>query len=327
MISIRNTVGELDACYKVRDLALDCYGLAIRNIAQYSIDLDGQVTSAYKKYLEELAAGLRNPTTAALDESRATLRGLLRDYRDKTAAYLSQLREELSGSAQALQQILEALGQTEGDHEQQMRTAISKIRGAPLPKDSEAAKVIQAATKTIENSLEQVRKQHQFTVSQFLMEIRMLHKRIDGLESSARVDQLTTLFTRQEMEARIRERKDLFTLLLVKIGGFRTSEIQHGKEVAEELAGAFSKRFRNSLPPDAVIGRWAHEDFLAILKMDQQAAGTLAKKISEGLAGPYACMKGGKTVRPSLQLRLALVERGNDNADKILQRAGEFLNL
>jgi GGDEF domain-containing protein len=237
------------------------------------------------------------------------------------------MREELSGSAQALQQILESLGQTDGDHEQQLRTAISKIRAAPLPPSSEAAQLIQGATKTIEHSLDQVRKQHQFTVSQFLMEIRMLHKRIDGLESAARVDQLTTLLTRPEMESRIRERKDLYTLLLVKAGGFRSSEIQHGKEVAEELAGAFSKRLRNSLPHDAVIGRWAHEDFLAILKMDQQAAGLLAKKISEGLVGPYACLKAGKTVRPALQLRIALVERGNDNADKILQRAGEFLNL
>jgi diguanylate cyclase (GGDEF)-like protein len=327
MISLKNTVGELEACYNVRDLALDSYALAIRNIAQYSIDLDPEVTAAYKGYLEDLARTLRSPTPNALDESRATLRGLLRDYRDKVGGYMSQLREELSGSAQALQQILESLGQTDGDHEQNLHVALSKIRAAPLPSNSEAANIIQGAARHIEQSLEQVRKQHQFTVSQFLMEIRMLHKRIDSLESAARVDQLTALFTRQEMEARIRERKDVFTLLLIKAGGFKTAEIQHGKEVAEELTGAFSRRLRNSLPSDAAIGRWGHEEFLAILKMDQPAAAALARKISEGLTGPYACLKAGKTVRPALQLRIALVEKGNDPAEKILQRANEFLNL
>ena len=326
MISIRNTVGELETCYRERDMALDCYGLAIRNIAQYSIDLDQEATSAYRKYLEDLAAGLRSPTAQSLDDSRATLRSLLRDYRDKVAGYLGQLRDELSGSAQALQNILESLGQTDGDHDQQLRTALAKIRAAPVPSTSEAGQIIQNATRSIENSLEQVRKQHQFTVSQFLMEIRMLHKRIDALESAAQVDQLTHLLTRQEIEHRVRDRKDLFTLLLIKAAGFRNSEIQHGKDVAEELAGAFSKRLRNSVPQDAVIGRWAHEEFLAILRMDQPAAAALAKKISEGLAGPYACLKGGKTVRPSLQLRIALVERGKDSHDRILQRVAEFLN-
>ena len=327
MISIRNTVGELDSCYKVRDLALDCYGLAIRNIAQYAIDLEPDVTNIYKRYLDDLAAGLRSPTPQVLDDSRATLRGLLRDYRDKVAAYLGQLRDELTGSAQALQQILESLGQTDGDHDREMRSALEKIRAAPIPPNSEAASAISGAAKSIEHSLDQVRKQHQFTVSQFVMEIRVLHKRIDALESAARVDQLTTLFTRAEMEARIRERKDFYTLILVKAGGFRASEIQHGREVAEELAGAFSKRLRNSLPPDAVIGRWGNEEFLALLKMDQPAAAALAKKISEGLAGPYACLKGGRTVRPALQLKIALVEKGQDSGEKILQRAAEFLNL
>ncbi len=327
MISIKHTVGELEACYNVRDLALDSYALAIRNIAQYSIDLDPEVTAAHKGYLEDLARTLRTPTPQALDESRATLRGLLRDYRDKIGGYLGQMREELSGSAQALQQILESLGQTDGDHERSLQIALSKIRAAPLPSNSEAAAIIQGAAKNIEQSLDQVRKQHQFTVSQFLMEIRMLHKRIDSLESAARVDQLTALFTKQEMETRIRERKDLYTLLLIKAGGFKTAEIQHGKEVAGELTGAFSRRLRNSLPPDTAIGRWAHEEFLAILKMDQPAAAALAKKISEGLAGPYACLKAGKTVRPTLQLRIALVEKCSDSADRILQRANEFLNL
>ena len=56
---------------------------------------------------------------------------------------------------------------------------------------------------TIQQSIEQARREHQITVSQFKTEIRMLHKRIDMLETAACVDALTKMFTRREMEDRI----------------------------------------------------------------------------------------------------------------------------
>ena len=49
--------------------------------------------------------------TRELEESRATLRGLLRDYRDKTSHYLNILRGDLNAAALALEEILDSLGQ------------------------------------------------------------------------------------------------------------------------------------------------------------------------------------------------------------------------
>jgi GGDEF domain-containing protein len=184
-----------------------------------------------------------------------------------------------------------------------------------------------AAAATIENSLEQVRRQHKLTVSQFLIEIRMLHTRIDALESAASIDKLTQLFTRQEIEDRIMSApRSKISLLLLKAGGLRTAEAQFGRAVAEELAAAFTKRLRNSLPPSSVIGRWSEEEFLAMLSVDQAEATALAKRISETLAGTYTCLKLGKTVRPLIHLRVGAIDPGPDDAEKVLQRIGDFLN-
>ena len=68
-----------------------------------------------------------------------------------------------------------------------------------------------------------------------MIEIRMLHKRIDALESAASVDMLTHLFPRQEMEQRIREGQAPCRLLLVRAGGIVTAASQFGCAVAEEL--------------------------------------------------------------------------------------------
>lgn len=320
-------MNELERSQQARDLALACYLAAIRNIAFYAVELDPQTTALHRKYLEDLAAQASTGSVEALNDSRANVRGLLRDYRDQASQYLNGLRTELSEAVTALESTLEALAQCDGDHGAHLRSAISRLRGIPDEAGSAIRASVLAAASTIESSLEEVRKQHQLTVAQFVMEIGMLHKRIDALEGAASVDRLTQLFNREEIEARIScVRPAKMSILLLKAGGLRGAATQFGRSVAEELAGAFAKRLLNSLPSTAVIGRWSEEEFLVILQADQSETAALARRISEGLAGAYACLKAGKTVRPAIHLRVGIVDPRTDNAEKLLQRIREFLN-
>jgi len=327
MISIRKNVNELERCLEARDLALDCYVNALRNASHYAVELDPQLTSPHRQYLNALAADVAKGEPAALIESRATLRGLLRDYRDKSADYLSKLRDELAGTARALQETLESMNQSDGDHEVQLRGALLKLRS--LARTSESGLLresIATATETIEQSLEQIRKQHQITVSQFLTEIRMLHKRIDALESAAAIDDLTKLFNRGEMEGRIRSLSaGAYCLLLVQVSGLRQAAVNFSAEVSAELTGAFTKRLKNSLPEHSVIGRWSDEEFVAILHTPKADALNSGKFIAEHLGGSYACLQNGKTVRPSLQLRIGVVDSDGDQPARVLERIAEFL--
>lgn len=328
MISLLNSINELQRCHESQDLARDCYLGAIRNIAQYAVNLEPETTSLYRKYLEDVAVQVSGGSIEVLSESRASVRGLLRDYRDQAAQYLNKLRQELSDSVSALEQTLDALGQTDGDHDVQLRSAIARLRALPEANGGRVRETVLAAAATIEGSLDQVRKQHKLTVSQFLIEIRMLHKRIDAMESAASIDTLTQLFNREEMEARIRSAQSTkLSFLLLKVGGLRAAELQFGRVVAEELAAAFTKRLRNTLPATAVVGRWSEEEFLAMLQTDQPEAAAIAKRISENLAGAYACLKEGKTVRPAIQLRVGIVDPRSDGTERVLERIAEFLNV
>jgi GGDEF domain-containing protein len=327
MISLLKTMNDLERCQQMRELALDCYLSAIRNAAHYAVELEPETTAQHRKYLEDLAARVSTGTSDVLNESRAAVRGLLRDYRDNTSRYLNLLREELSDAVTALESTLGALAQCDGDQGTQLRDAVSRLRAIPVGASGAVREIVFAVASTIESSLEEVRKQHQLTVAQFVIEIGILHKRIDALESAASIDLLTQLINREEMEERIRSvRAAKISILLVKAGGLRAAETQFGRLVAEELTGAFAKRLHNSLPSTAVIGRWSEERFLAILQADQPETAALAKRISESLAGAYACLKEGKTVRPVIHLRLGVVDPGKDDAERVLQRIGEFLN-
>jgi GGDEF domain-containing protein len=252
----------------------------------------------------------------------------LRDYRDKGSQYLSGLREELAGTARALEEILDSLSQADGEHEAQLRTTVRKLRDlADSPESGAIGSALKAAASTIEQSVEQMRKQHQVTISQFQVEIRMLHKRIDALESAASVDELTRFFTRPEMETRLKAaRPGDYCLLIVTARGLRRTEMQYGQVIAEELSGAFAKRLRNSLPPDALVSRWGSEEMVAMVKMTKVEAVASGRWITEHLSGTYACLQGGKTVRPSLQLNVAVVDTlPGEGPEKVLERIGMFL--
>ena len=184
MISIQSSLSELERSHQLRTAVLDAYSLAIKNIAHYPVELDEELTAHHRKHLEALADEVGTGSPEALLDSRATLRGLLRDYRDKAAQYIGNLRDELAGTARSLEEVLDSLGQADGDHETNLRTALGKLRQvAAAPGNAALGSVVSSAADSIENSLEQVRKQHQLTTSQFLVEIRMLHKRIDALEA------------------------------------------------------------------------------------------------------------------------------------------------
>ncbi len=326
MISIRNSLSELEKCYQERELAVECYGTAIRNLAHYTIELDSQISEPQRKYLNALADEVASAGQRELVESQATLRGLLRDYRDKASEYLNQLREELSSTARSLEEILDTLAQTDGDHEARIRGALSRLREVAASPESAAVRaVLMAAAGAIDQGLEQMRKQHQLAVAQFQVEIRMLHKRIDALEAASSVDQLTKLFSRREIEERIRSAAPAYCLLLARVNGFGLAEVQFGQDVATELAGAFAKRLRNSIPPTAIVARWSREEFVAMIPIPKAEAISRAKWISEHLSGPYACLQAGKTVRPAIQLTVAIMDSRESTPERLLERVTEFL--
>jgi GGDEF domain-containing protein len=198
----------------------------------------------------------------------------------------------------------------------QLRIVAASPRCEPVRAD------VTAAADAIEAGFEELRRQHRLTLSQFVVEIQMLHRRIDSLETAAAVDHLTRLHSRPSMEERVRLTPPGSSLLMAKVTGIRLTESRYPSEVAAQLVAAFTKRLRNMMPPNAVLGRWSDEEFLAILTMKKSDAIGLANRIAEHLSGPYSCVLNGKTVRPALRLTVAVAESAGD---RLLERVREFL--
>ncbi len=328
MISIKESLAELERYDALRRLTLECYLAGIRNAAHYAIDLNDAATGAHRTHLNALAEAAACGEESALLDSRATLRGLLRAYRDHASHYLNGIREELARSTRALEELMETMSRSDGDHHAALRKSLGRLREiAALPEARPVSAAVVSATDAAEGEVEQIRLQGQLLAAQFQVEIRMLHSRIDGLEAAAMVDSMSNLLSRAEMEKRIGSSGDAwFSLLLMRIEGLRLAERQWGEPLAAELAGAFGKRLRSGLPSEAVIGRWGHEEFIAQVTLGRAEGLAAARWLTENLSGRYACLKDGKTVRPVLQVSTAVVDReAAESPAHMLLRAAEFL--
>jgi GGDEF domain-containing protein len=326
MVSIREAVNSLDRVHQMRAQMLESYLATLRDMARYAIELDHSITPAYKRALEDLAAQVASGDDMVLSESRGVLRALLRDYRDQSSAYLGSLKDELSNTARALEEILDSLSRVDGDEEARLKGALKALREiSNFPAASAIRGAVLQAANGIDQSLENLRKNQQLTIAQFQIEIRMLHQRIDSLETAAEVDNVTKLLKRTEMEQRIREAIGEFCLVLIRVGGFRAAERAYPKDVAIELAGAFAKRLRNSVPPNSVISRWGHEDFVTMLPASKTEVISIAKWIAEHLSGAYSLLLEGKLIQPALQVSVVVVEGSGGKSDAVFNRIDEFL--
>ena len=326
MISIRSEVEELERYHQIRARAINCYVAAIRNIADYAIELEPAATGAYRQHLSTVAESVSSGDEPALDESRATIRGLLRDYRDKASKYINEIRGELAETARALQELMATLADSDGDHEQRLRTAVARLREISTASDAASVSaVLLGAADSIEKSVAEMRAQHQLTINQFQAELRVLHRRIDTLERAAAIDNLSQLYRRSEMEQRLAAITPQSCIVMIRVSGLRVAARTYDSDVASELTAAFARRLRNTLPDHSAVGRWSEEEFLAIAPVAKPEALKLAKWIAEHLAGPYSCLQNGKLVKPALQLSVGVVDPGEDTPERVVQRVNEFL--
>ncbi|HEY7391819.1 MAG TPA: diguanylate cyclase [Bryobacteraceae bacterium] len=309
LLSLRKNSREPETAEPLGTPALECYVAAIDNLAQYAIELEEPTTKAYQGYLRSLAREVEGGTQQAMSESRGTLRGLLRDYKERASAYMNSMREELSRTASSLQRLIATLTQSDGDHESRMGEAVKQLRElADSPIARPVATALRAASDSISQNLESFRQQQKLTVSQLVAEINLLHKRIDALEAAVSADDLTKLFNRQEIEHRLRSTVAGGSLLVIRVEGFKRAALQFNSDVARQLAAAFVKRLRNNLKPGAVVGRWSDDGFVILLPASYSEAQDTAKWVREHVAGSYACLLGGKLVRPAIQIAVELFD-------------------
>jgi GGDEF domain-containing protein len=112
--------------------------------------------------------------------------------------------------------------------------------------------------------------------------------------------------------------------LILKLRGLAEARARFGPAVAEDLVATFGRRLRNTLPKDAVVGRWSEQDFLAIVPSGKSTDAAPRQRVADHLSMPYACMIAGKVVRIPLSVTAEyLAGTAGNSAEQIQARVTE----
>jgi diguanylate cyclase (GGDEF)-like protein len=330
MISIRDSMAELEKLHALQEFLMDCYSSAIRDMEQYAVEIDDQVTPAHRQHLAAIVLELAARDGADnLTATRSRLRNELRDYRDRAAVILNSLRSDLSVKADALQAIVEAMASVDGDHDERMQKSLVELRKvAATPAAAPVRAALMEASDQIAASVGELKRLNGLTVSQFMFEIKTLHKRIETLETAGRKDVLTGLTTRVEMERLISaeiDRHSSFSLLLFRICNLPMIQRQFGSPIRAEVISALAKRLRGGLPAAAIVGRWSEDRFIALLAIEKSQAMGLAKRLTQHVSGTYVCMENGKPQRPDLAVNVSVIDHlGGGAYESLIARINQL---
>jgi GGDEF domain-containing protein len=336
LISLRKSVDELTRLEELEkrealsNTILDCYALAIRSTADYAVEVAPAPVVEFRAHLNNIEQQCRAAQSAdQLIAAQASFRGELRQYRDQSAGHLLKLRREVENATTAMTIFAETVAANGDDHELQLGVHLKRLEST-AKSDSivEIRAGIGAAVLGIQSSLESMKRSNQLVVAQLQDEIRALHQQIEQERKALFTDRASGAWNRQKIDLHLDNllrQNQPFCLLLVWIRNFKRTENQHTCAIVEGALRALVGRFRNTAGHGAVVGRWAQDQFVAVLDLPAARAMALSEEAARKLTGNYQIQENGQSQNVLLQASAGVIDRNSGvDAASFLQKLDQL---
>ena len=290
MISLRKTATELERLEELHRTAIQCYSLALRSTGQNAIELDNAQTVHFREQLQALRDQLRLDTAAnELEAVQASFDTELKEYSDKTRQQIQKLRQDVQAAAAAVETFAGSIHESEVILESGLKRELSHLNQSAASSDiQEIRDVIRMSTAKIASSVEQMRSSNQLVIAQLKDEIRLLHQEVQSARRTQSPDPASK--SREQISGRMEEfvkKSTPFSVLLVVVRNLEGLQNCYSENVIESALRGFQTRFENILPSSAMVGRWANDQFAAILSSAPSSAIEMSSEVVRKLSEPF----------------------------------------
>jgi len=318
MISLFKAANDMERLEQLQQALAKCYALALKACAEYAVELDPRSTEYFRQRLQSLE---RQWSQASASEqytaTQASLREVLRNYRDQAREQISVMRKDLQNAAATMKVFAESVTTSGDEHEAQVRQEVGRLEAVAASDDIQLIRGgIATSTGTIVRACTQLRRSHQVVVTQLQDEIRTLHQAMDQERSRTERDHVSGAWSRQKLNGRIASllrANEPFCVLFVSAKNLRRLERQHSTAVVTDALRALVQQFDGALGGEAMIGRWSEDLFGAILEMDPSAAMSLSAEINRKLSVAYPVWTSGVAQMLTIETSTGIVDRRRDS--------------
>lgn len=290
MISLRRAATELERLEELHRTAVECYAEALNSTEQNAIELDTAQAAHFRAQLRALRDQLRAEASASeLEKVKTCLDAELRDYCGKTLQQVQRLRQEVQAAAAAVESFAGSINESEVNLESGIQRELNRLNQSAASDDiQEIRSAIHASTAKIGVSVQQMRSSNQLAIAQLKDEIRLLHQEVQSARRSQTPD--PSAESRQRISSYMDEcirKKTPFSVLLVVVRNLEGLQNCYSAHVIDDALKGFQSRFEDILPSSAMVGRWAKDQFAAILSIASGNAIEMSSTVVHRLSEPF----------------------------------------
>jgi GGDEF domain-containing protein len=345
MISIRQSLEELDQQEKRQQLlrerqradsererailerdarVLNCYAAAIRSIREYTVEVDPALIDKFRSRMAEFEVDLERASRLEHYQAlQSSLRGELRQYRDRGQVLVARLRNEVTEAASAMQALTEAVSAHGAGYQAELTQELGKLGAAAALDDPRAVRAtVRASTAAIEQSFAQMQRSNETVIARLQEEIRGLHKTMETERRIQGTDPSTGASNRRRVAERIDDllrRDESFGLLLIAVLNWKRVVQEHSPEAAAASLKALAARLTEKFGAEGLVGRWSDDVLAVIVETDPAIAATMTAGVDAEFSGGAGAGSAASQPQPpaALQIRSALIgrARGSGAAD------------
>jgi GGDEF domain-containing protein len=311
MISLRKTATELERLEELNRTAVNCYSQALRSTEQNAIEVDAAQAAHFRTQLQALRDQLRADSgTRELESVQTSFDTELKAYGDKTRQQVQKLRREVQAAAAAVESFAGSINESEVNLESGLKRELNSLNQTAASDDVQVLRgAIRTATAKIAESVEQMRSSNHLAIAQLKDEIRLLHQEVKASRRSQTPDPAAE--SRPQITGRMEEfikKKTPFSVLLVVVRNLEGLQNCYSADVIDSALRGLQSRFENILPSSAIVGRWAKDQFAAILSTAPGNAIDMSSEVVRKLSEPFLEKEKGGTHSIVFNPRAGVIE-------------------
>lgn len=271
---------------------MNCYSQALRSSGQHAVELDASQAAHFREQLEALRDKLQADADARqLQAVQSDFEKELKEYWDKTRAQVQRLRKDVQAATAAMEAFAGSVNESEILLESGLKRELQHLKQSASSDDIRQIRgAIDTATAKIASSVDQMRTSSQVAIAQLKDEIRLLHQEVQAARAKAEPAPEARPAEGKVVDGRMHDlmrSNTPFSVLLVVVRNFEGLQNCFSASVIESAVRNFQGRFEGVLPPTAIVGRWAKDQFAAILGTAPANAMEMSSDVVRKLSTPF----------------------------------------